>query len=174
MQRIVKHREMISYLIIGVLTTIVYFVVRFSVFSLTDEGVFSVVIAQIVSIIFAFITNKWIVFRNQAKNLSDLLRQFLMFSFARGLVFILDIGITLITVELYASTFIRIFRLDQINYLNPPFSWQILNNYIGSSVQLNAFIFALITQILAIVINYVLSKYIVFKNKEAEKSKSRL
>lgn len=166
MKQISKHREMISYLIVGVLTTVVYFVVRFSVFSLTDAGVLSVVVAQILSILFAFITNKWFVFRNQAKDWYDLFRQFVLFVFARGFVFLLDVGITLLTVELYASTFIRMLRLDQIHYTSAPFSWGVFNPYIGSPTNLNAFIFALLTQVLAIVINYVLSKFFIFKENQ--------
>ena len=33
-----KHREIMRYLIIGVLTTVVYFLVRFSFFSLVQSG----------------------------------------------------------------------------------------------------------------------------------------
>ena len=57
-----KHREIMRYLIIGVLTTVVYFLVRFSVFSLVQSGLLSVVVAQIAAILFAFATNKWFVF----------------------------------------------------------------------------------------------------------------
>ncbi|MHC5268033.1 GtrA family protein [Enterococcus sp. LJL98] len=160
-----KNREMISYLIIGVLTTLVYFVVRFSVFSLTNSGLFSVVTAQILSILFAFFTNKWLVFQNHAKGWQDLLQQFFLFSLARGFVFLLDIGITLLTVELYATNLIEFLRLDQINYHLFPFSWGILKSFIGNPVNLNAFIFAFLTQVCAIVINYILSKYVVFKKK---------
>lgn len=163
-----KHREIISYLIIGVLTTAVYFLVRFSVFSIVQSGIVSVVVAQMASILFAFITNKWIVFQNKAKDFRDLLQQFLLFCFARGFVFILDIGITLVTVEWYSVFFIRLMGLERIDYATGIFSIPFLSNYIGNPVNLNAFIFALLTQFLAIVINYVLSKYFIFKAKEKQ------
>lgn len=160
-----KHREIVRYLIIGVLTTAVYFLVRFSVFSIVQSGLISVVIAQIASILFAFVTNKWIVFQNKAKDFKDLCQQFLLFCFARGFVFILDIGITLVTVEWYSAFFIGLMSLEQIDYTSGFFSIPFLSNYIGNPVNLNAFIFALLTQVLAIMINYVLSKYIIFKKK---------
>ena len=160
-----KHREIVSYLIIGVLTTAVYFLVRFSVFSIVQSGLISVIIAQIAAIIFAFATNKWFVFQNQAKDFQDLLHQFALFCLARGFVFLLDIGITLFTVEWYSAFFIDLLRLEQLDYATGIFAFPFLKTYIGDPVTLNAFIFALLTQFLAIIINYVLSKYLVFKKE---------
>lgn len=160
-----KYYEIVSYLLIGVLTTVVYFIVRFSVFSLTEAGIISVIVAQIAAILFAFVTNKVIVFKNKAQSIREFFVQFVTFCFARGFVFMLDIGITLVTVELYSDFFITILRLNEINFGKGLFSWSVLSNYIGNAVNLNAFIFALITQVLAIIINYILSKYFVFKKK---------
>ncbi|MFC7054604.1 GtrA family protein [Enterococcus alcedinis] len=158
-----KYYEIVSYLLIGVLTTVVYFIVRFSVFSLTEAGIISVIVAQIAAILFAFVTNKVIVFKNKAQSIREFFVQFVTFCLARGFVFMLDIGITLVTVELYSDFFITILRLNEINFGKGLFSWSVLSNYIGNAVNLNAFIFALITQVLAIIINYILSKYFVFK-----------
>ena len=160
-----KHREIMRYLIIGVLTTVVYFLVRFSVFSLVQSGLLSVVVAQIAAILFAFATNKWFVFQNQAKNFQELVHQFVLFCLARGFVFLLDIGITLITVEWYSAFFISIMRLEQLDYTTGLFTLPFLKPYIGNPITLNAFIFALVTQIVAIMINYVLSKYLIFKKE---------
>ena len=160
-----KHREIVSYLIIGILTTAVYFLVRFSVFSIVQSGLISVIIAQIAAIIFAFATNKWFVFQNQAKDFQELCHQFVLFCLARGFVFLLDIGITLLTVEWYSAFFIDIMRLEQLDYTTGLFTLPFLKPYIGNPTTLNAFIFALVTQILAIMINYVLSKYLIFKKE---------
>ena len=160
-----KHREIMRYLIIGVLTTVVYFLVRFSVFSLVQSGLLSVVVAQIAAILFAFATNKWFVFQNQAKDFQELCHQFVLFCLARGFVFLLDIGITLLTVEWYSAFFIDIMRLEQLDYTTGLFTLPLLKPYIGNPITLNAFIFALVTQILAIMINYVLSKYLIFKKE---------
>ena len=158
-----KYYELVSYLLVGGITTLVYFVVRFTVFSFFESGMVSVVVAQVAAIIFAFITNKLIVFRNKASSLKQLLYQFSTFCMARGLVFILDIVITLITVEIYSDFFIKTLGLDKINYTEDFFSLTFFSNYVGNAVNLNAFIFALLTQVLAIIINYIFSKYFIFK-----------
>lgn len=72
-----KYKEVISYLFFGVLTTAVDFV---SYYALTrifhlDESL-SNVIAQLIAIIFAYITNKLYVFEDKTKDIKSLAFQF--------------------------------------------------------------------------------------------------
>ena len=79
-----KHREIISYVIFGALTTLVDFVTYIfltRVFSLNED--LANVFSQIVAIIFAFIVNKLYVFEDKEKNLRAIIFQFLKFSSLR-------------------------------------------------------------------------------------------
>lgn len=165
-----KHREIIQYLIIGVCTTLVYMITRFAARSFISVDVVRTIIAQITSILFAFIANKTIVFRNKAHSFSHLMSQLLIFFAGRGVIFVLDIGITYFCITKYASTFIRLMNLHAINYHAFPFSIGFLKNFIGSPIALNEFIITMLYQVFAVVTNYVFSKFFVFKNKKTEKS----
>ena len=158
-----KYREAITYIIVGILTTIVYFVTRFSVHIVIDNSVICVVLAQIASIIFAFIFNKIWVFREHVNGIEELFIQFVKFCMGRGFVFILDIGITYFCVDLGGDFFVGLLQLERINYQEGIFLFA--QKYIGTPALLIEFLFALLTQILSVVLNYVFSKLFVFRKK---------
>ncbi|WP_144264239.1 GtrA family protein, partial [Oenococcus oeni] len=87
-----KNYEIILYLIFGILTTVVYFIARFLTLNLSKNALLAVAVAQILAILFAFITNKIWVFKKAEK--APLLIQFLKFVAARLFVFLLDFFIT--------------------------------------------------------------------------------
>jgi len=70
-----KHREVVMYIFFGGLTTLVYFVVRFSLYSLGMDLNIAQIITWICSVTFAFFANKIFVFRNKSANLFDWLKQ---------------------------------------------------------------------------------------------------
>ncbi len=79
-----KHREIISYVIFGALTTLVDFVTYIfltRVFSLNED--LANVFSQVVAIIFAFVVNKLYVFEDKEKKLRAIIFQFLKFSSLR-------------------------------------------------------------------------------------------
>ncbi|MDR1522266.1 MAG: GtrA family protein [Streptococcaceae bacterium] len=158
-----KTDELLMYFFFGFLATIVYFIVRLFIFSINENASFSETIAQIVSIIFAFITNKFWVFKNQNKE-KGLWLQF--FCFVVGRLFVLAICLVLafFAIDKYHNFFIRLFYLNKIDYTNFLFSNPLTKNVIGTSLLLENFIFAILGQTVAIATNYIISKFIVFKN----------
>lgn len=164
MKKFLKN-EMMLYLIFGVLTTIIYFVSRFLVVGLTENSLVAVILAQIVAIIFAFFTNKYFVFLDKESKPLVVLKQFFVFLSGRLFVFFLDISITILTVQRYSDTLIRFFNLEKIPYDHFLFSNTLTRNFVGTPKLLNEFFWALVVQVLAIVINYVISKRKVFKKK---------
>ncbi|XIF19626.1 MAG: GtrA family protein [Acetilactobacillus jinshanensis] len=56
--------EKIEYLFWGAMTTLVYFIARLMSMAMTTSNMIPVGIAQVISIIFAFIVNKYLVFNN--------------------------------------------------------------------------------------------------------------
>lgn len=157
------NKEIYLYLIFGVFTTIVYFITRFFISNLTGQAILAVVIAQLTAIVFAFFTNKYFVFFDSNSSYLLILKQFLIFFSGRLFVFGLDLIITLFGVKLYSDYFIKLFFLDKLTYDHPLFSSQLTSHFIGTPALLNEFIWAFLVQVLAIVINYVISKRKVFK-----------
>ena len=136
-----KYRELIQYLIFGVLTTIVNFVVYYTLKFIfgTVEGAYGVAfntIANILAIIFAYVTNRIWVFKSEAKGFKAIMKE--MFSF---------------------------FSCRIATMLNDMFVY-----WFGCNVlHWNDFIVKCIAQVIIIVLNFILSKLIVFKKKEKHK-----
>lgn len=129
-----KNKEIINYLIFGVLTTVVSFVVYFifaKVFKI-DE-VISNVISWFFSVLFAFVTNKLYVFESKETGKKTLLKEIISFYLARLFTGVVcDLGIFALMVKTF---------------------------------KINDVLSKLVTQVIVIVLNYVLSKLIVFRKK---------
>ena len=125
-----QHREVIQYLIFGVLSTLVNFVTYyilkfvFGNYYIRIDKLFNA-IACVISIIFAYVTNRTWVFQSKAKGFKNIVKEMISFFSCRAFTMVLD---TLIF-------------------------W-------------NDFIVKCISQVVVIVLNYVLSKLIVFRKKE--------
>ncbi|KGO31808.1 GtrA family protein [Oenococcus alcoholitolerans] len=159
-----KNKEIILYIFFGILTTVVYFIARFMVVNISQNALLAVVAAQSAAILFAFITNKIWVF-TQAER-SPLIIQFLKFVAGRLFVFFLDLFVTWLCIEKFGNFFIRFFLLDRLNYRSAPLDWPLVKNFAGSALLANTFIWSLLIQIAAIILNYIFSKVFVFKNKK--------
>ena len=135
-----KYKEIINYLIFGVLTTvislIVYYVLTLTL--LNPNKSIELQIANIISwcagVLFAYFTNRKFVFESKNNNR---LKEFVTFTGARVTTLILDMLIMFIFV---------------------------------TTLKLNDKIFKLVSQVLVIVGNYILSKLIVFKRDNNEKN----
>lgn len=157
-----KARELIMYVTFGILTTIVYFFVRFTVFALCSIASLSAIIANIIAVIFAFITNKFLVFKNQNKRKSISL-QFFHFTIGRLVVLAIDVAIAYFAIDKFHDFFIHLFNLNAINYTQFLLNNRLTQKTIGNPLALENFIFTIIGQIIAIIANYFISKFIVFK-----------
>lgn len=96
-----KYEEIINYLIMGVLTTLVsivsYFILA-KVFGI--NYLISNIISWIISVAFAYVTNKIFVFKNEVKEKKQVLIQIYQFVKYRLLSLIIDILLMYIFVEL--------------------------------------------------------------------------
>ena len=142
-----KHKEIILYAIFGGLTTLVNFVVTFIIqkgFGLAGEGVEFIItnsIAWVCAVAFAYVTSHLYVFESKAH------------------------GVKAITVE--ASKFVgsRIFT-GIIEMVLP--SGLVAIGITGSFFGFEGFWAKAITGIVVIILNYVLSKLVVFRKKKEE------
>ena len=125
----ILNKETILYLIFGVLTTIIN-ILTFSIMErLTTNLLFNNTVAWICSVLFAFITNRNIVFQSKGNKLKEL---FLFFG-ARIVSLLFDNALIFILIE------------------------KLMLNNILSKIIVNVFV---------VVINYILSKLIVFKKEK--------
>ena len=95
-----KYKEVINYLIFGVLTTIVNYVsylILAKVFNVNYLA--STVISQIISIIFAYVTNKLFVFESKTTNTKELIKEMVSFFGFRGISLLLDMAFMYIFVD---------------------------------------------------------------------------
>ena len=121
---LIKYREIIVYLVFGVLTTAVNYISLFVLQKLFDGGEYSFLIlnvpAWLISVVFAFITNKLFVFESRSWKFSVASKEFLEFCGARVLSLAIEELILFIFVNLLflpewpvkiaASVFVVIFN----------------------------------------------------------------
>lgn len=141
MERIIKlykkYEEIINYLIVGVLTTIVSLVVKwgllFTIFNANNalQLQISVVISWIAAVMFAYVTNRMFVFKSKNKNI---LRELINFFGARLLTLIMEMVIMWFFVTL-----------------------------LGLNTDQWVLIWTVVAQVLITIFNYLFSKIFVFK-----------
>lgn len=134
--------EVFKYLFFGVLTTLVYMVTRVAFFSLTQSATFSAVVANIVAIIFAFVTNDYFVF-NQVR--TGWFRRLVKFFMARLATLMLDLALAYLLVTKYP---------------------QIIGQFVNDNIAMVNMVETIFSQVLIIVLNYVLSKLLVFRDNQ--------
>lgn len=95
------NKETITYVVFGVLTTVVNYAVYYVFYRFTaaDPVIYNI-IAWIASVVFAFITNKLFVFESKSFKLTVLGREFLTFITARLLSLLFETVFIAVTVKL--------------------------------------------------------------------------
>ena len=161
-----KYREIIMYLVFGVLTTVVGFGTYFLIMAgaehllgipMEDETSLSYltvyVIAQIIqwvaAVLFAFFTNRKWVFTEADRSEETFWRQLVLFAGSRVASFLLDLGVT------YGCTLLLALWI-----VTPP---------VIMGIELTPGIIAkLVAAVLVIIANYVLSKLVVFRKAKTD------
>jgi putative flippase GtrA len=128
-----KYREIINYLIVGVLTTIIslltYFICVHTFLHATNaiELQIANIISWILAVFFAYFTNRIFVFKSKSKNY---LKEIISFITSRLLTLLMDMGIMFILVTILS-----------------------VNDSVGK----------LVSQVVVTISNYIFSKIFVFK-----------
>lgn len=101
MKKIEKYKGVLLYLIFGVLTTLINVIVYWiSYYSLSASNIVSTVIAWIIAVLFAFITNKYYVFDSKSLKKEIVLHELYYFLICRIGTGILDVMIMYFFVDL--------------------------------------------------------------------------
>lgn len=132
-----KYEEIINYLIVGVLTTVVSLIVKwgllFTILNAKDaiQLQAAVIISWIVAVTFAYVTNRIFVFKSKSKNI---LKEVISFFGAR----LLTLGIEMVVMWF----FVTLLKLNSDIWV---------------------LIWTVVAQVIVIILNYVFSKLFVFK-----------
>lgn len=137
----VASKQVGTYLVAGVGTTIIYFIIKMLLFSATGSGALSEIIAQGVSILFAFFTNKLWVFE---KTSNRFLHEFIKFVLSRLLVLLLSVIVNWYFVDRHPQLLVKTLHL---------------------TLKQSVFVLSLFLQILTIILNYIFSKFLIFTKK---------
>lgn len=134
-----KYEEIINYLVVGVLTTIVSLVVKWGLlFTILDaknafELQLAVIISWIVAVIFAYVTNRIFVFKSKSK---EILKEMASFFGAR----LITLGMEMLIMWF----FVTMLKLNSDIWV---------------------LVWTIVSQIFIIVFNYIFSKLFVFRKK---------
>ena len=133
--------EILSYLFFGVATTIVSVASRMICYELTSNEILATVIGDVLGILFAFVPNDTIVFKQKRKGWPARLVKFFTARLA-------TMGLNLLLTFIFVTSF--------------P---QIIGQFVNHNIKMVNTIETLIAQVLIIVLNYVFSKLFVFEKK---------
>ena len=142
MKKLIKaffDNEILSYLFFGGATTLISILSRLVIYHISHQEILATVLANFIAIAFAFITNDTIVFKQKRKNWTVRLSKFFP---ARLFTLSLDTLLTYIFVTSYPD---------------------IIGQFVGHNLNLVNSIEIILSQILIIALNYVLSKIYIFK-----------
>ena len=131
--------ELLSYLFFGIATTLISILSRLVIYQLTHKELLATALANIIGILFAFITNDTIVFKQTRKNR---LIRLLKFSLARLSTFLLDLLFTFLFVTQFPH---------------------IIGQFVNENLDKINAIETVLAQLLIIILNYIFSKVFIFK-----------
>lgn len=141
MKRIIKaffDNEILSYLFFGAATTLVSILSRLVIYHISHQEILATILANLIGILFAFITNDTFVFKQKRKNWPTRLAKFFLARLS-------TLGLDILLTYIFVTSF-------------PDIIGQFVNNQLD---QVNA-IETLIAQVLIIILNYIFSKVYVF------------
>ena len=133
------NNEILAYLFFGLATTLVSILSRLVIYQLSHQELLATALANIIGILFAFITNDTIVFKQARKNR---LIRLVKFFLARLSTFLLDLFLTFLFVTQFPH---------------------IIGQFVNESLDKINAIETVLAQISIIILNYILSKLYVFK-----------
>ena len=131
--------ELLAYLFFGIATTLVSILSRLVIYQLTHRELLATGLANVIGILFAFITNDTIVFKQDRQNWPNRL---VKFTLARLSTFLLDLFLTFLFVTQFPN---------------------IIGQFVSNNINKVNSIETVLAQFLIIILNYIFSKVFIFK-----------
>ena len=135
----ILNNELLAYLLFGIATTLVSILSRLVIYQLTHKELLATALANIIGILFAFITNDRLVFKQARQNWPSRL---VKFTLARLSTFLLDLFLTFLFVTQFPN---------------------IIGQFVNNNINRVNSIETVIAQLLIIILNYIFSKVFIFK-----------
>jgi putative flippase GtrA len=143
-----KYENIILYIIFGGFTTIVSWGSHLAMITLFKASTpVATTVSWILSVTFAFITNKKYVFKSQTDTMKDFMAQMISFYSARLASLGVELVIMLLCADIFSEFFCSLFGVDDIT---------------------NEMIFKVLANVVILIINYALSKLVIFRNKNTK------
>lgn len=142
MKRLIKaffDNEIFSYLFFGCATTLVSIVSRLVIYHISHQEILATALANIIGILFAFITNDTFVFKQERKNWPIRLVKFFLARLS-------TLGLDLLLTYIFVTTF--------------P---DVIGQFVEQNIDRVNMIETILAQILIIILNYIFSKIYIFK-----------
>ena len=133
------NNEILAYLFFGLATTLVSILSRLVIYQLSHQELLATALANSIGILFAFITNDRLVFKQARENWSIRL---VKFTIARLSTFLLDLFLTFLFVTQFPN---------------------IIGQFVNNNINRVNGIETVIAQFLIIILNYIFSKVFIFK-----------
>ena len=143
----IKYKELITYVIFGVLTTLVNFFAFWIFTKIFGEDLYLVnnAIAWVVGVVFAYITNKLFVFDSKSWDLKVITKEITGFLGARIFSFLVEEGGMLLFISILG------FGGKSLTLLGFTITGQ--------------FIVKILLAVIVVILNYIFSKFIIFKRQ---------
>ena len=147
----IKYKELITYVIFGVLTTLVNFFAFWIFTKIFGEDLYLVnnAIAWVVGVVFAYVTNKLFVFESKSWDLKLIAKEITGFLGARIFSFLVE--------ESGMFLFVSVLGLGESSL-----------TLLGFTIT-GQFIVKILLAVIVVVMNYVFSKFFIFKSSENRK-----
>ena len=147
----IKYKELITYVIFGVLTTLVNFFAFWIFTKIFGEDLYLVnnAIAWVVGVVFAYVTNKLFVFGSKSWDLKLIAKEITGFLGARIFSFLVE--------ESGMFLFVSVLGLGESSL-----------TLLGFTIT-GQFIVKILLAVIVVVMNYVFSKFFIFKSSENRK-----
>jgi putative flippase GtrA len=130
------------YILVGLASTLVFLSLKMGSFDLLKSGVFSEIIAQVLTTLFGYYMNRRFVFKSKSKYIA---RELFAFSSTRIFVTLLAVFLNWLLVDTHPH---------------------LLTDLLGVSLKVSVFLLSISLQIFSTVLNYLFAKFLVFRNKE--------
>lgn len=150
-----QFKELIKYLIFGVLTTVVS-LVSFKIFdALLGQRLYLIsnIISWILAVAFAFVTNKLWVFRSKNTEKKVIFRELFSFVIARILSLLIEEGGLWLLIDVLKLSEMQSFKIFSVT----------INGNLTAKV---------IMQVVVVILNYIFSKFIIFKKRGEQSDES--
>ena len=142
-----KYKQYILYLLFGGMTTLVNYVVYFLCKHIGFDYKLSTVFSWCCAVLFAFVTNKLFVFESKKKETKTVLKEIVMFF--GGRIFSLSLELLIMKIG------IDLLHADNLTF-----------EAFGAVLPLGEFITKTVSQAVAVVTNFLLSKFLIFRKKK--------